>query len=72
MKKVYRIYCIVEKDVCIPSDDYHSRRNDWYKESIKTLSIVEDFDTEEEAMKELENPNYSKGEYTILPVYIKA
>ncbi len=72
MKKVYRIYCIVEKEVLVPSDDYYRKENDWHKETIKTLSIVEDFDTEEDAVMYLQQNQNSEQDYTILPVYIKA
>ncbi len=70
MKKVYRIYCVVEKEVCVPSDDFYRKGNDWQTETINTLSIVEDFDYEEEAIKYLENTDYSKGDFIILPVYL--
>ncbi len=71
MKKVYRIYCIVEKDVCVPSDGYYSRRDEWSKDTMNTLSFLDEFDTEEEAIAHLNLDKYLKGEYTILPVYKK-
>ncbi len=75
MKKIFKIYRIIDKDVCVPSDDYYSRRGDWQTETLYTLSFVEDFETEEEAVQYINfdllesNP---KEVFIILPSFTKS
>lgn len=76
MKKVYRLYCIKETEVCIPSGDYYAKGDDWQKETLEVLSFNgEEFETEELALESIEEYfntfNEVKFEYVILPVYKK-
>ncbi len=68
MKKVFRVCYIKEMEVCIPSTDYYSYKEDWQTETVNVLTFADEFDSEEEAIKSLEHTG--KGvEYTILPFY---
>lgn len=69
MKKTFRIFSIECKTICTPSDSYYARSNDWSSDDIQYLKpCSEEFDTEEEAVKEL--LTYEVGtKLIILPVY---
>jgi hypothetical protein len=82
MKVTYQIFKIIDKEVCVPSEDHYARDNDWCKEDIQILYLVHKEDSLEEAVaylkelkKELEEEIYGWGsvkkicDYTILPVY---
>ena len=78
MKKVYKIFQFVNKQICIPSDDYYAKYPEWSQDDIlilepvrynlKSYELINVFNTEEEAIEELNN--LAKSEYIILPIYI--
>lgn len=75
MKKVYQIFTKDLKEVCIPSTDYYGNRGEWDTTEIEIFRFIEEFQTEEEAITNLEEgfklyPS-DKNEYIILPVYKK-
>lgn len=63
----YQLFRITTKKVCVPSTDYYARDNDWQTEKIKTLELMQQYETEEEAEEDLRY--YPKEQYVILPIY---
>lgn len=70
MKLTYKIYEIVDAEVCVPSTDFYARGNDWQTETLCHLRFVQETDSMEQALQVL--GEFSPGaEYTILPTYKK-
>jgi len=83
MKVTYQIFKIIDKEVCVPSTDHYARNGDWGGEHIKTLHLIKEEDSLEEAVAYLEKTKEEKTkeeqydwgkpnktyDYTILPVY---
>lgn len=75
----FKVYRIAQKEICVPSEDYYARSNDYQTETLNVLTFVEEFKTHEEALeyvnkliKDVEPDSYpfkDVFEYTILPVY---
>lgn len=72
MKKTFDIYEIIEKEVCIPNDNYYRSNNDWNDWREHTITVQEfvagEFSTHEEAVIHIEQ-NLGKGKFTIIPTY---
>lgn len=67
----YRIITVQEKRVCVPSDDYYAKGNDWSKDEISYIEHIPLlFDSVEECVEHVKN-DLPKGEYMFIPVYIK-
>jgi hypothetical protein len=65
MKKVFTIYTLEYKEVCVPSSgDYYPA---WDRETIQVLNYVGEFPSEEAALDFMAD---STG-FIILPMYIK-
>jgi len=75
MIKKHKLFRLEQKDVHIPSTDYYARPGDSQTETLSVLDYGVCFDTEEEALEEIEerfkNSSYEKDEFVILPVYSK-
>lgn len=72
MKKVFTIFIIESKDIHVPSTDYYARNNEPSTDTVMLMRYWNHKDTEEEAMKYLEeNISDSKEEFVILPTYTK-
>jgi hypothetical protein len=68
----YQICEIIDRDVCVPSQDYYSRGDTWSNQSInEIISFDPLYDTIEDALKHFNETNYRNGTYTILPILIK-
>jgi hypothetical protein len=73
----FKVYRIAQKEICVPSENYNARSNDYQTETLNVLIFVEEFKTHEEALErvnELIKNNHQVRfmdvwEYTILPVY---
>jgi len=69
MKKVYKIFTINTKAICVPSDSYYASKGDWQAEGIEYLTpCFGEFETEEDACKEAMTYNVGT-KLVILPVY---
>jgi hypothetical protein len=78
MKKVFTIFCLIRKDVHVPSSSYYARGNDSETDTIPLLHYVEEFTSEEAAETFLENNGdpvngitLKEGTYIVVPTYIK-
>lgn len=80
MKKVFKIFKLVNKDVLTPSTDFYARHGDSNTDTIQLFEFIEEFDSEKEAMEHLsklksdakedsEMYKYVQGSYIILPSY---
>lgn len=70
IEKVYKIYSLETKEVCVPSNDYYSRRGDFQLEFINVLeSYGDEFDTLEEAERSLEKEYPKDRNYIIFLTY---
>lgn len=82
MKKRFKIFQIVKKDILTPSTDYYSRGNSSDTDTVTFFeeqqyydeedNFVKLFDSEQEAIDFMATitPNeYTEGDYVILPVY---
>ncbi len=69
MKKTFQIFMFCSKEVCIPSTDYYAKGNDWSQDEVQYLRYIEEYNSEEEAIKALERIKDPQNEYTILPIY---
>lgn len=72
----YQIFQRKQTEVCIPSDDYYRKGDDWNRKDIEEISLVnsEKFDSIEDCIKELQDDSknsYSKGDYLFIPVFTK-
>lgn len=68
-KLKYIIATVVEKTVCVPSNDYYARGDDWSRNEITHIEeFQKTFDTIEEGIEYI-NENLPKGRYLFLPVY---
>lgn len=78
MKKVYRVYSLSTKEVCVPSTDYYARSDDWYRDDLDILlqessDVLNSLEEAEEFIKEmLEEPANAKTEFEIKTIHIKA
>jgi len=70
MKKLYKIFSIETREVCIPCEDYYHDGTNFTSEKIEYLDpYSQEFDTLIEAENELST--YSETRlYTILTIYI--
>lgn len=68
MKKTFKVFVIRSIEVCTPSTDFYSRSGDWQTETVANLVFVDEFDSEEEAIKSAKE---EYDEFTILPFYEK-
>lgn len=75
MIKRFKVFQIEQKNVHVPSTDFYARNNDSQTDTINILGYGSVFDTEEEALKDIEdrfkNSSYSEDEFVILPIYSK-
>lgn len=69
MKIIFTVYQIVNKEVCVPSDDYYARDNDWQTSTIEALEKISEFTTKNEALELI--GTFSKGTFTILETITK-
>lgn len=70
MKKVFVILELTDIKICQPSSDYYARNNDWDQGDIQNfIPLSERFESEDEAISQLNM--YEKGQFIILPMYIK-
>lgn len=71
----YTVYLLDSKvdTVCVPSEDYYARGNDWWEDQIYnfTLTEIKSFSSMEEATSFLEKEELEEGDYTILPIFTK-
>ena len=67
----YRICKIEKLTVCVPSSDYYARGGDTQEQDIDVLQTYDEFDSHDEAVQHLvsNKGDYSKGEFTIMPIF---
>jgi hypothetical protein len=71
----FKIYIVQSKTVHVPSSDYYAKGGESSEDTIEHLSFVDEFNTLEEAEKDLEEifsryPN-DESNYVILKSYTK-